>query len=579
MFLVRNSIKAGLFFLMVFVFLGLVACQLTPQEGTPAINQMDTDLANGIAQNQQLAQHNSNSLPDDVNQALLPNMTIDDTNNAPSEARFNISVKNVQAKDFFMGLVKDTPYNIIVDPKVDGIISLTLKNVTVPEVLQAMHDLYGYNFTKTAYGYQVTPAGLETRVFSVDYLDVVRSGQSNTSISSGGITQEMTNNSTSTASGTSSSGTTQQSVTASSDVKTETKNDFWKELNDTLVALIGKEDGRKVIMNPTSGTVIITAYPNEITQVGDYLDSLQNIMDRQVMIDAKILEVNLYKAYQAGVNWSRLGFNQNFSGDPNAGNAISTGNSDIDNNLGPFTSVFTITANGRDFSGVINLLSAQGNVQVLSSPRIATLNNQKAVIKVGQDEFFITNVSSTDTTPSAGGAQTTQNINLTPFFSGIALDVTPEISGDENVILHIHPIVSKVIDQTKTFKITGTETSLPLALSTTRESDNIVYAHNNQMVVIGGLMGDATSEVTAQTPFLGRIPLLGALFRRTNQQSTKSEIIILLRPTVVTNQSIAERLKADREHFQTLNRGFHFGDYPETFGNTGDLGKPRKNKA
>ncbi len=201
-----------------------------------------------------------------------------------------------------------------------------------------------------------------------------------------------------------------------------------------------------------------------------------------------------------------------------------------------FGGVFSIAVQASHFTALIELLKSQGEVRTLSNPRISTVNNQKAIIKVGQDEFFVTEVSTTTVTGGAG-TTTSPNITLTPFFSGIALDVTPQISRDSTVILHIHPSVSQVSDQNKTITINNENQSLPLALSTIRESDSIVRARSGQVVVIGGLMQDRSSELDARTPILGDIPFLGKLFQHEQDTIRKSELVILLRPIVVGAQT------------------------------------------
>jgi len=197
-----------------------------------------------------------------------------------------------------------------------------------------------------------------------------------------------------------------------------------------------------------------------------------------------------------------------------------------------FGGVFTLALNFGDFASFIELLKTQGNVQVLSSPRVSTMNNQKAVIKVGTDEFFVTDISTTTTT----GASTTNvspNVTLTPFFSGIALDVTPQISEQGDVTLHVHPSVSEVVDQQKTVVIGNVSQQIPLALSTVRESDSIVRAKSGQVIVLGGLMQNRFDDKDAGVPGLSGIPMLGNLFKHKKVVSVKSELVILLKPIVV----------------------------------------------
>jgi MSHA biogenesis protein MshL len=261
------------------------------------------------------------------------------------------------------------------------------------------------------------------------------------------------------------------------------------------------------------------------------------------VLETKIIEVQLNKNFQAGISWSKLGGDL---GGSLAGAAL-TGPTAVGG-------VFSSTINVGDFSGLIQLLETQGEVRVLSSPRISTLNNQKAVIKVGSDEFFVTDVSSTTgTTTVAGVTQPTQNVTLTPFFSGISLDVTPQIDQNDTVTLHVRPTVSQVTDQTKVITLgTNNVLQLPLALSTTRQSDSIVRAHSGQVVVIGGLLQNSSDDSTTAVPWASTLPIIGNLFKQQRNTLQKSELVILMRPQVVNDDVWLGDLRKTAETFKEL---------------------------
>jgi MSHA biogenesis protein MshL len=211
-----------------------------------------------------------------------------------------------------------------------------------------------------------------------------------------------------------------------------------------------------------------------------------------------------------------------------------------------------------NFAALISFLETQGNVQVLSSPRIATLNNQKAVLKVGTDEFFVTNVSTTTTTGTS--TTSTPSVTLQPFFSGIALDVTPQIDESGHIILHIHPSVSKVTTVQKTIDLgsSGGTLNLPLASSAVNETDSIVRAQDGQIVAIGGLMKQTGADARSQVPGLGDIPGVGNLFRQTVQSSQKVELVILLKPTVVkSNADWSRDILDSSKRIQAMDRKPH----------------------
>lgn len=547
---------------------GAYDAMMKPQKGAPAIDQIDQSLNDALRDNAKQDAASRAAVPNSVNAGLLPDLSIQGQQQGDTGKRFDVSVNNVPAREFFLGLVKGTKYNVVVSPKVTGNITLNLNNVTVPEVLSATKDLYGYQYKKTPYGYHIMPAGLRTQIFKVNYLDVIRKGKSHTAVSSGQVVDVNTaNNSTTTT--TTGSNSTEQKPNPSSTVETETENNFWKAMKETITAIVGDAQGAKIVVNQDAGLVVVTATPDILKNVSQYLDSVQDSVDREVLIDAKILEVSLYSGYQAGINWNLLGMSQMGLGATGDGDIAATGNTKINDSLEAFTNVFTLhIGGGDDFDALIHLLSTQGQVQVLSSPRIATMNNQKAVIKVGQDEYFVTNV--TNTTVTSTSTENSQDVEIQPFFSGVALDVTPEISGKGQVVLHLHPIVSSVKEHDITYKVGDSTQEIPSALTSVRESDTIVRAKNKQVVVIGGLMSDDTSEVNASTPFLGKVPVVGPLFRRANQQAIKTELVIILRPVMIDGDSNTAALKDAQKAFHKMNRGFMFGSHPETFGNLGE---------
>jgi MSHA biogenesis protein MshL len=479
------------------------------------------------------------------------------------EPRFDIAVANAPARSFFLGLVRDTPYNIVVSPDVTGEISLDLKHVTVPEVLEMARALYGYDYSKLPAGYLVLPAALQTRLFYVSYIDLERSGSSRTRVTSGQLTQsgrgfpsdgsQGGGNGQAPVAVAGSNGQSGGASQTGSTIDTKYKINFWQELENSVRDMLPKDPAHSVVVNAASGILAVRAMPRELNDVARFLAQIQSTAARQVIIEAKIIEVTLNDDYQAGVNWTALmhsssgtttvgqqspaDFSSNLltpKGTPitvGPGNAV---NSLANTALG---GAFTLALDFKDFGAYVNLLQIQGSTRVLSSPRVATLNNQKAVIKSGSDEFFVTNVTSNTVTGTA--AATTNNVELTPFFSGVALDVTPQIDDAGYVILHIHPTVSQVTEQTTVLTVNGVADSLPLALSQIRESDSVVKARSGQVIVIGGLMQTQHIKTDYQTPGLGSIPLLGNLFKSKQTQTTKSELIILLRPIVVGTDEAA----------------------------------------
>ncbi len=503
----------------------------------------------------------------EIASALLPdiNLSAPGAGSIDVEPRFDIKVYRAKIRQFFMGLVDDSNYNMILHPKVMGRITLDLKNVSVVEVMDVVRDVYGYDFEQTKTAFSVFPNTMRTRIFTMNYLNVNRSGGSKMSVSSGQVTESVT--------GSGETASTTQSISGSS-INTESKSDFWAELRESLTALVGDKKGRNVVVSPQSGMVVVRAMPHELRAVEKFINKTQSFVQRQVIIEAKILEVELNERFQTGINWAALqtsGADSALIGQTGGGSIFGgSGVTGIAGNTGildpgglsqitgtaasAFGGVFSLALTvGNDFSAFIELLKTQGDVQVLSSPQISTVNNQKAVIKVGKDEFFITDVKSNTSTTTAT-AITQSNVELTPFFSGVALDVIPQISESGEIILHIHPTVSTVTEKIKDISISsGTSLSVPLAVSTIRESDSIIRARSGQVVIIGGLMQNSVEERVSKVPLLGDIPLLGALFRHTQEIKKKSELVILLKPIVMdSEQQMDEYVRNVKSRFKQI---------------------------
>jgi len=530
-------------------------------------------------------------VPAEVSKTLLDNKSIASGGGLKnSYDRFDVSVRNVSAEAFFLGLVNGTGINLVVHPDVTGSITLDLKNVTIDEVLRVTRDIYGYEYKQERGIYTVYANALRTEVFQINYLDVQRVGVSDTSVMIGRAQSTGGNNAGGNSGGNSTSNDTanllamienaQQNaqangnsggggsaLTPGSRVQTLNRTDFWASIEKTIVSMIGGEtQSRTVIVNPQAGMIIVKAMPNELSAVRNFLERSELSVKRQVILEAKILEVRLSEGFEAGVNWGAI------SGQIAAAKNIQDGfilsdpsgapvdefremNSnyvyrDATGNLANLTVPVRERVGGTvagllqvtDITKLLSLLETQGTVQVLSSPRVSTVNNQKAVIRVGSDEYFVTGISS-NTTSNAASVTSTPNIELSSFFSGISLDVTPQISENGEVILHIHPVVSEVTDQQKVFTVGDEEFALPLALRGVRESDSIVKAANGQVIVLGGLMTESSNVTDGKRPLLGDIPGLNALFRTKHKTKAKTELVILLRPIVVTQDTWDAQLK------------------------------------
>ncbi len=483
--------------------------------------------------------------------ALLPPLSIELPKAEQAEPRFDLSVVNAPAAQVFMAIVSGTRYNMLVGPEVTGTITINLKDVTVREALESIRDLYGYEFTIKGNRIAIQPNTLQTRVFQVNYLASRRQGATELRVTSSSIaTNETAPTSTATATPVQTvAGGTRTTGSLTSRVQTQSDTDFWRDLQTSLATIVSGE-GRSVVVNGLSGVVVVRAYPAELRAVEQYLKATQVMVERQVMLEAKILEVQLSERFQNGINWSSFnGANHRASlGVLQPGTtlgAIGSGSALANNDLTALPGVagsLAASALGNGFVGLafqtanfaalLSFLETQGQVSVLSSPRIATLNNQKAVLKVGTDELFVTNVTST-TTSTAAGTTSTPNLTLQPYFSGISLDVTPQIDEEGKIILHIHPAISAVAEKEKVVDLGSLGTyRLPLATSSVNETDSIVRVQDGNIVAIGGLMTHSQTSNRNGLPGTVSSPA-GVLFGQRGSSLEKRELVILLKPTII----------------------------------------------
>ena len=507
--------------------------------------------------------------PPQLNQELLAEVARYQALPAPtSQKMFAVSANNVDVRPFFDALVEDTPYSVAVHPAVSGQISLTLKEVALEDVLTIISRMYPLDVFLEGKVIQVMPSQLKTESIPVNFLMIKRFGVSNVSVIAGGVSEQDQNNGGNNGGingnnnisgnalggqggfgGQGGLGGNNIQQLNGSNIQTTSENDFWSDLKEALKVLVSPTEGRQVVVSPQAGLVTVRALPSEIAVVKDFLNQSQESLQRQVVVEARIIEVTLNDGYQQGVRWDRIAsgltgsVNFGFSGGAIASNFAANTAAGIDpainavNGIGNSIStdiggVSTLRISRGDFDGVINMLQTQGDVQMLSNPRVTVTNNQKAVIKVGQDEYFVTDVSTSED-QSATQTENENDIELTPFFSGIALDVTPQIDRSGSVILHVHPSVTETAEQTKVIQVGDQQILLPLAQSNIRESDTVIRARDGEIVVIGGLMETVTSEQESKTPLLGDIPFIGNAFKNKAKTQSKRELVILIRPSVV----------------------------------------------
>jgi MSHA biogenesis protein MshL len=423
---------------------------------------------------------------------------------------------------------------------------------------------------------------LQIRLFKIDYLAALRDSSSSIAVKASG--QSMTAGTaysptmptTPTPTATTPGASAAQSGNASfvSTKQSSTEFNFWQNLQDAITTIITQKDStiqaeRSVVINRMSGVIVVRAMPEELRNVSEFLKASQLSVERQVIIEAKFVEVTLSDSYQSGVNWAAIGAKGNGT---YAGGVVAQGGT-LTNTVGgvgqtmttplftavPGTSLSGVATNAssnslfglafqtNNFAAMLSFLETQGSVHVLSSPRISTLNNQKAVLKVGTDEPFATGFTPGTSTTVSGGSNTLPTPIYSPLFSGIALDVTPRINEKDEIILHVHPSISQVTSVTKD---AGGGTTLQMASSAIEETDSVIRAKDSQIVVIGGLMTQSTTVADSGLP-----GWVKSIFGQTSKSSSKRELIILLKPTVVDeDKDWTDEVSRSRDRLNGMSR-------------------------
>lgn len=447
-----------------------------------------------------------------------------------------------------------------VDPGVRGLVNTTIRNATLPEAL-AMILPQGTTWQISNGVLRVAPSRMETRIFSLDYVALSRIGTASTVIqrrlgTTGGGTNQGVSGAQGQLGGQSAFGS---GVGGGADVISAVSvADVWEEIRVAVEALVFDEpstgatqqsagsgvpgtqnsglaggrpfsriapDGKRLIINPIAGTITVSAFTPRLDEIDNFIRTFEASIQRQVLIEAKIVEVNLDRQNEFGINWNVVTRDWNAGISPGA--AIGSSNVSLTLRNGPV-----------QINAVLTALESQGDVQVLSSPRVSALNNQRAVFNVTRGEI----VFSLNQQPVIGPNGTTgftTTVNPQQVNVGIVLDVLPQIGANNTVTMNIRPVVTSVASTARFETADGTVLQAPVI--DTRESDTMARLRGGETIVIGGLMQNRREKIRSGIPVLGSIPLLGRLFSRTSEVERKAELVIFLTPTIIAGQPPVDR--------------------------------------
>ncbi len=477
-------------------------------------------------------------------------------------SKFSLSVRDADLRDVFLLLSKDSGINIIADREVAGNISIDFTNLDLKSALYAITRPLGYTFRMDKGFIRVTRPILETRVFRVNYITGKRTSTSTMTAAistgsgssgySGGTNINITSGAPP-ASGPSSSSSSQGSVS----VITSATADFWREIQRGVEVIVfgdtkgssrddggfsrgDEKTGKKLIINELAGIVYVSDYSDNIERIEDFLKDVERAARKQVMIQAHIVEVALHDDYKFGIDWEAL---MQLPGD-------------IDLNLSQkllvplpagSSPVFRLDFKHRRVDGILDAMKEQGQVNVLSSPKVSTMNNQKAVIKLTTKEVSWVTTSYTNPNSEIIASYTSPQIDEI----GLFLDVTPQVDEEGIITMQIHPSISE-----KLRDVTSPDGKNTKPLINTREADTMIKTRNGQTIVIAGLITDKINDTTRRVPLLSEIPYIGPAFKQVIQEKRKSELVILLTPYVLTDQSIEDIRMEHEDRLRKAGRAF-----------------------
>ncbi|HHT9132721.1 MAG TPA: secretin and TonB N-terminal domain-containing protein [Candidatus Tripitaka californicus] len=509
-------------------------------------------------------------LPKEKRLEELPVLQLEEKVKKPESPRvYSIFVRDADIRDVLQGFSKESKVNIIVDPDVSGKVTIDLEDVTMAQAMDALLTPMGLEYRVDSGFIRVSKPKAITRIFRLNYILTKRKGERNLSTSVGSAA----------GGGAGGAGL----AAGKSEVKGEDTQDIFQEIEISLIAIGLKSAGMagaqggggagasiSIIttlppgvkglfsINRQAGIILVTAFPEVIAKVGELLEAVEGTIQRQVLIQTKIVEVSLNNEFRYSINYDMLFGSRSTTGNrrpPAAsfGQGMDTAAREllpnIARDISSVAGFFQFTLRTGDIEPIVEALSIQGDVNVISSPKVSTLNNQTAIIRVGQQKTFF---SVSTTTQSAGtGLITSSTVDENTITVGVTLDVTPQISQDGFITMNIHPSVTEQVGETRVNTPTASATAPILDV---RETDTVIRVKDGETIAIGGLMQDKKNLNENQVPILGKIPGLSFLFKEVNNKKTKVDLVIFLTPTILVGERVEDLSTEDIQRLKLTER-------------------------
>lgn len=574
-----------------------LTCILLTSCGTSPISPSDKHIQPLVA-----AQPNGNVDIPQANKRVIP---LPPPKPVAKIETYSVVVSNVPAQEILFALARDAKINLDISSGIQGNVSINAINQTLPQILDRISKQVDMRYELDNGTLAIMPDKPFLRTYKIDFINMSRSTKSTNSTSG-----QINSGAAGTAGGTGNTATTvttsetkndlmESLVINVTDILLEEDRLRQKSQKETLSASRvnaqgdgiastytgspaskskGKQSGSgdtgasggasgsgnetvqaagaaktitaefeksvSVFANKETGVLIVRATNRQHEKVQEFIDKVMSTAKRQVLIEATIVEVKLNDRYQQGINWSRALLGAQ-------GFALSqAGSVGVGATAGALTiNYFDPTSNYGNILASIQLLETYGNVKVLSSPKLSVMNNQTASLKVADSKVYFTITTTPATYSSTGSVLTLATYTSTPnsVSVGFVMSVTPHISDSDMVTINVRPTITRITGFVNDPNPALTAIANKVPEIQTREMESIIKVESGQTAVMGGLIQESIDKNSSEVPFLARIPLLGNLFQNRDDTTSKTELVIFLRPVVIKDAS----LSGDYKGFET----------------------------
>ncbi|MFN3238446.1 MAG: pilus (MSHA type) biogenesis protein MshL [Pseudomonadales bacterium] len=524
------------FILLTPVCLLLVSCLNAPREVTPAEGHLGTTApANPSPDASETASADEAQTPTSIPSLVSVTASVPEPDIEFNESTHTVVVYEVPVAELLFSLARDSELNLDIDPGINSTVSLNAIEQPLTSILNRIAEVADIRYDISGDVLRVRQDLPFIRSYAVDYLNIARS-----SVGSVAVSTQISSTGQGAGSDSSSENAGNSSDTL---VRNIAENAFWETLENNIGRIINRQidsegsddENPDIIVNSESGTLAVRATEREHADIARFLNQVQSSTQRQVMIEATIAEVNLSDTYQAGIDWNLVS--------PTGTSSVTVDQTLTDIELPSAPNFFNLTLSdlniggGNTLQATLSALETFGDVSVMSSPKVMAMNNQTALLKVVDNLVYFTVEVNIDNTGGAvgGGTVTTFETEVNTVPVGFVMSVTPFINETGEVTLNVRPTISRVInfvqDPNPTLAQANVVSQIPVIQ--VREVESILQVNSGEVAVIGGLMQDEIKNNSRSVPVLSHMPLVGKAFNYDNNETSKTELVIFLRPTVI----------------------------------------------